>query len=128
MKTHDYFGMRANIGLVFAFDPITVLAVAATVTAATAVTTGVLNYEASQAAAGKADSLANEQASELAAQQQQQADAAAAEAVGGATFGQGSAPAPKTIATGLGFGSGTPTAPTNSTGLGRAALTGPGGS
>ena len=111
--------MRANIGLVLALDPVTVIAVAATVTAATAVTTGTLNYLASQDAAAHAKDLENQQRDALKASSDAAAQQAAAQAVTGQTFGED--PTAKAAATGLGFQA---TGTGAGGGAGRAALTG----
>lgn len=108
-------------GVVLA-DPVTVIAVAATVTAATAVTTGTLNYIASQQAADAQRSLENQQASALKAQSDAAAQEAAAQAVSGQTFGK-SDDTTRAISTGLGFGTGTAPAPNSG---GRSQLTGMG--
>lgn len=115
----DHFLSRISVvpGIVLA-DPVTVIAVASTVAAATAVTTGTLNYIASQDAADAARSLKNEQQSALDAQAKAAAGEAAAQAVTGQTFGKDDATT-RAISTGLGFGSGN--APVAS---GRAQLTG----
>lgn len=101
-------------------DPVTVIAVAAVVTAATAVTEGTLNYISSQEAADLAKSQRNEQQSKLDAQARVAQQDAAAMAVSGQTFGKDD-PAAKAAATGLGFGSGNAPAAN-----GRAQLTGMG--
>ncbi len=121
MRNHGYVGMSSNVGLTFAFGPaaIAVIAAASVVSAGAAVTTGVLNYEASQRAADAARSLKNEQAAQLKADAAVRANAAAKAAGTGVTFGQADTKLLSATATGLGFGSGN--APT---GLGRGSLAG----
>lgn len=117
--TLDHF-FRIQLPGVLLAEPTTILAVAASVTAATAVTTGVLNYTASQNAAAAQKSLADQQAEQIRSEQQIAAAQAAAQATSGQTFGED----PNYhAATGLGFGSGTPSGSVNS---GRATLTGMG--
>lgn len=95
-----------------------VAAVAAVVTAATAVSFGTLNYLQSQDAASAQAKLAAEQADRLKQEQNAASSLAAAQAVGGQTFGKDTTTA---ITTGLGFGSG---GNGPSTGFGRAQLIG----
>lgn len=112
----DHFFSRAIPGVVLA-EPTTIIAVSASIAAATAVTTGALNYVASQDAADKAKELENQQRDQLKAASDAASQQAAAQAVSGQTFGEDSTA--KAAATGLGF---QPTG-TNA-GAGRAALTG----
>ena len=114
----EHFRAAPAASLVLLAEPITVLAVAASVTAAATVASGVQNYLASQDAADAASGLRNQQAADLKRQQDAASAQAAAQAVGGASFGRGDDS--HVVATGLGYGSGRG----DSTGFGRAQLTG----
>lgn len=104
-------------------EPITILAVASAVSAATAATVGVMNYAASQRAAGAQKSLADQQAQQLKNEQATRDSDAAKAAVAGQSFGfgAGSTPTPaQATATGFGFSYGNQ----NNTGVGRSQLLG----
>jgi hypothetical protein len=78
--------------------------VAAVVTAATAVTEGVMNYQAAKSAAHAQDDLKNQQAAQLKSEQDAAAELAAKQATMGSTFGTD--PVHKVAVTGLGFDGG----------------------
>lgn len=114
---HLFAGARgAAADVVLLAEPTTILAVASVITAATAVTTGTMNYLASQDAAAHAKSLEDQQAAQLKADSDKARQQAAAQAITGQTFGEDKN---SIAATGLGF-----KADAAPTGAGRAALTG----
>lgn len=96
------------------------IALAVSATAAAASTgVAVANYVASQDAAGAQRDLVNQQQAALKAQQDAAQAQAATQATTGSSFGFADQ-APKTLATGFGFG----TAPTGSPNSGRSQITG----
>ena len=104
-------------------EPVTLTAVAMTVAAATAVSTGVMSYMAQSDAADAAKKLENQQADELKQEQAARAAEAATEAGSGQTFGFGNIPA-HSILSGLGYGGG---GGGKTQGAGRGSVTGMGG-